>query len=252
MFLATSSFAEPVHECESGTEISHRKYEEPGVMEQKGIMYGILGSYTYRDNFMLRAEGLYSFGEVDYENSGTMDNIDDYVLEFRGVGGYDFPVSKDKVFTPYIGIGYRYLNNEFGPGRYTSTGAAGYERESTYIYSPIGIEGIYALKNGWTLGITVEYDYFWKGTQKSHMGWVSGYYDIENDQERGYGLRGSVEFKKKGKKVDYVIEPFVRYWNIKDSEIITDPGGTPWIEPKNNTKEFGIKFTLKFSTPDLK
>jgi len=40
---AIYSFAEPVKQnpWELGTEISHRKYKEPGVMEQKGIMYGL-------------------------------------------------------------------------------------------------------------------------------------------------------------------------------------------------------------------
>lgn len=89
--------------------------------------------------------------------------------------------------------------------------AFGYERESTYIYSPIGIEAIYVLGNRWSIGVVGEYDYFWEGTQKSNMGWQPGYYDIENDQEKGYGLRCSVEFKKKGEKINYAIEPFVRY-----------------------------------------
>ena len=246
---AIYSFAEPVKQnpWELGTEISHRKYKEPGVMEQKGIMYGLFGSYTYRNSYMLKAEGLFNFGQVDYSSvsSGTMDNIDDYVVELRGLAGKDFPVSTGTVYTPYIGIGYRYLNDDMS-GKLSSTNAAGYERESNYIYSPIGIEAVVALENGWSCGTTLEYDYFWQGTQKSNIGSVPGYYDIENDQEKGYGFRGSVEFKKKGEKVDYAIKPFVRYWKIRDSEITTDPGGTSWIEPKNSTTEFGVQFAAKF------
>ncbi|MDO8722670.1 MAG: hypothetical protein Q7J31_10670, partial [Syntrophales bacterium] len=167
------------------------------------------------------------------------------VLEIRGLGGYGFPILKATTIKPYLGIGYRYLNDDMS-GRYTSTNAFGYERESTYIYSPIGIEVITTLKNGWSVGAMLEYDYFWEGTQKSHLGWQPGYYDIENDQEKGYGLRGSVEFRKKGEKLDFLIEPFIRYWNIEDSKITTDPGGTSWKEPKNNSTEFGIKFAVKF------
>lgn len=249
MFVGVGSvFAEAQlqkHTWELGTEISHIKYEEPGVMEQEGVMWGILGSYTYRDNWMLKAEGRFSYGQVDYKNSGTLDNIDDYMWEFRGLAGYDFPVLEASILTPYIGFGYRYLNDDMS-GMTTSTGALGYERESNYYYSPIGVEIITPLENGWSVGVMFEYDYFWKGKQKSHLGEIPGYYDIENDQNDGYGLRGSVKFQKKGDRIDYAIEPFIRYWNIKDSEITTDPAGRSWMEPKNNSTEFGVKFAAKF------
>ena len=111
-----SSFAKPLqlqmHTWEIGPEISHITYEEPDVMEEKGFMYGIAASYAYHNNLMLKAEGRFSFGDVDYTNSGTMDNIDDYMWEFRGLAGYDFPVLKATIITPYIGFGYRYLNDD--------------------------------------------------------------------------------------------------------------------------------------------
>ncbi|KAF0119468.1 MAG: hypothetical protein FD151_1999, partial [bacterium] len=48
-------FAEPlkVHTWELGTEISHITYKEPDVMREKGMMYGIDGSYAYHQNLML-------------------------------------------------------------------------------------------------------------------------------------------------------------------------------------------------------
>ena len=73
-----------------------------------------------------------------------------------------------------------------------------------------------------------------------------GYYDIENDQDRGYGLRGSLIIQKKTEKVNFVIAPFVRWWEIKESEITTDPGGTSWYEPKNNSVEGGGRLAIKF------
>jgi len=235
------------HTWEVGTEISHITYKEPGVMKQKGVMSGILGSYTYYDNFMLKTEGRFSFGQVDYSSSssGSMNDIDDYILEFRGLGGYEFPAFKASTVIPYSGIGYRYLNDDMH-GRYTTTGHFGYERELNYIYSPIGVEIITALENDWTIGAVLEYDYFWEGKQKSHMGWQPGYYDIENEQDEGYGCRGSLKFQKESESIDYVIETFVRYWNIKDSKTTTDPAGTSWIEPKNTSTEYGIKFTARF------
>ena len=51
MFVGVGSvFAEAQlqkHAWELGTEVSHITYDEPGVMEEKGVMWGSLGSYIY-------------------------------------------------------------------------------------------------------------------------------------------------------------------------------------------------------------
>ena len=43
-------------------------------------MAGMVGSYTYRSKFMLKADGRFSYGQVDYKNSGTLNNINDYIF----------------------------------------------------------------------------------------------------------------------------------------------------------------------------
>ena len=107
------------------------------------------------------------------------------------------------------------------------------------------------LKNGWSFGAMAEYDIFWWGKQISHLSDVDpGYNDPKNRQTRGYGLRGSVELQKKVKKVDFAIEPFIRYWNIKESK------HTDWTwyggkigeayEPKNHSTEYGINLLVRF------
>ena len=136
----TFSFSESLqnYTWDIGPEISYIKYEEPDVMEQEGMMYGIVASCIYRGwvrgarllkldtevrpkkNFMLRADGKFSFGYVDYDGGVyvydegvfigefpyTIDNKEDYMFEFRYLVGYDFP-EKATMTTPYIGIGYR-------------------------------------------------------------------------------------------------------------------------------------------------
>jgi hypothetical protein len=247
----------PKHSWDLGTEISHIKYKEPGLMEEEGMMYGIVGSYTYRGELfklqrcMLKAEGKSAWGQVDYTSpiSGSMNGISDWLLELRGLAGYDFEVRDNLNLTPYLGIGYRYLNDD-SSGKKTSLGALGYERESNYIYIPIGAEITTPLKN-WLVGATLEYDIFIWGKQISHLTDVPGYLDdAENTQKKGYGIKGSVKFQKKGEKLDFVIEPFIRYWNIKKSEetkvrhIIY--GTLTGYEPKNSSTEFGIKLAVKF------
>lgn len=238
------------HTFEIGSEAYYFKYEEPGEMKENGIMYGLNGAYTFYDRIMLKAEARYAWGEVDYKNSGTLNGIYDYTLEFRGLAGWGFPVGISSLLTPYVGLGYRYLNDDL-EGKTTSTGALGYERESNYFYTPVGIQTLTELTYDWSLGLNVEYDYLWKGRQKSHLRDVDpDFNDLENDQNKGFGLRGSLKLIKKGEKIDFVIEPFVRYWNIKKSEEqdVTYSGVVIGYgyEPKNNTTEMGVKLAVNF------
>ena len=239
------------HTWEIGPEISYIEYKEPAVMSQKGPMYGIGAAYSYHNGVMIQVAGRYSYGRVDYQNSGTLNNIDDSIFEIRTIGGYDFKISSSFTMTPFIGLGYRYLKDD-SAGRITSTGAKGYLRESNYYYSPIGIEAVNVFNNGWSAGVILEYDYFWKGRQKSYASDVlAGLNDVENNQNSGYGVRGSIIIKKQADRVFYVIEPFIRYWNIDKSDVqnVTYKGSYTGVlgwEPKNESTEIGVKFMLGF------
>lgn len=235
---------------ELGLELSHIEYEEPGVMKEDGLMFGPSASYTYHDNIMLRGEARYSYGKLDYQGSGTIDDIDNNLFGIRAVAGYDFTLSQSAILTPYIGFGYRYLNDD-SSGMTSSTGARGYERESNYYYSPIGVEALTDLGNGWFVGGVFEYDYFWKGKQKSHLGdAIVGLSTVENDQDSGYGLRGSVKIVKETGRVTFLLEPFIRYWDIDESDISTvsyfgTAVGTGY-EPDNDSTEIGLKAAIRF------
>ncbi len=236
------------HFYKMGIELSNITYKEPDYMEESGNMLGIIGSYIYHNDVMLGIEGVFKYGQVDYEGrlqngtSFSTNNIDDYIVEIRSLGGYDFEVSAT-IITPYVGLGYRYLFDGMG-----AVYEYGYDRESTYLYSPIGIVTSTTLQNGWSLGVTLEYDIFWKGVQKSHMSDLNyGYNDIKQDQDSGYGVRGSIKFQK----AQFLIEPFVKYWSIDDSDVSTlllhgYPTGKRYFEPKNNSTEIGLKISWQF------
>ena len=183
--------------------------------------------------------------------SGTLNDIPNFMLEFRALGGYDFPILTATILTPYIGFGYRYLNDDSG-GMTTSAGFRGYEREANYFYSPVGIEVITSLEDGWSIGATAEYDFFWWGRQISHLSGIdSTIGDMENDQKKGYGIRGSVKVQKqiKDRTLIIVIEPYIRYWNIEDSETSFFRAGSVWDlgwEAANNSMEIGSKIAMKF------
>ncbi len=242
----------PAPNWEIGPYVSHITYKEPGVMEEKGWMYGLAGVFDYHNNFMIRLEGCVSYGEVDYDGSyedGTpvkINGIPDYMWEGRVLGGWDFALGERGRITPYLGYGYRYLNDDAH-----EKDSAGYERESNYFYSPLGLMADFDLDNGWAVGMVLEYDIFWRGRQISHLSDVfSGYNDPENDQRHGYGLRASLEVMKRWKKVSLGVEPFIRYWKIQESE--TDwltffgfPEGQV-VEPRNNSTEIGANLIVRF------
>lgn len=246
-------FAADYHTFSLSSEISYIKYREPGFMQDKGLMYGADGTYTYQhDNFLFRPELRFSYGQVDYKNSGTLENIDDSIVEGRVLFGYEFPVSTNTTLTPYIGLGYRYLNDD-PSGRTTSDGSISYRRESNYLYSPIGMELMKPIGDKWSFGATLEYDLFWRGWQKSRLAAaIHGYSDLENTQRKGYGLRGSLKFLRSCEELDIIIEPFLRYWNIEKSDndnliysgVVVGYG----YEPKNNSTEGGLMVTCRWGS----
>ncbi|MBI5575701.1 MAG: hypothetical protein HY896_04985 [Deltaproteobacteria bacterium] len=243
-------YAYDKHSFELGAEISHRNYREPGVMRDKGWMYGFNGSYAYHDRKMLKFEGIANFGEVDYSGSysdGTPVNlygIPDYMLEARGLIGYDFPVWKTTVLTYFAGIGYRYLNDD------SHAFVGGYKREANYFYSPVGFTLMTNLGNDWSVGETAELDIFWRGEQKSYLSNASpDLPDVSNSQHDGYGMRGSVSVEKKLSRISLKGTAFIRYWHIKDSdnEIREISGVTYRLwEPKNTSTEVGFVLGFKY------
>lgn len=261
LFTVCSAHAAPLqkHTFEISTERSLIRYKEPGVMKEEGWMGGIGYAYTYRgwlpffnqddQKGMVMAEGRSAWGQVDYTGSGTLDNIDDALFEGRLTAGYEFSFTQQVTVLPFFGFGYRYLNDDMG-GRVTSTGAHGYERESNYYYSPVGVFVEKPLAHEMSVRACFEYDHFWQGRQISHLSNVAGYSDVRNKQQKGFGLRSSVRVKKRVKRWDLFIEPFARYWNIKrskESEVIYNGfvSGTG-IEPKNNSLEAGIRLGAAF------
>jgi hypothetical protein len=238
------------HTGQLGPEVSYIQYKEPGLIKETGMMYGLAGSYAYHENIMAKLEGRIAYGQVKYDGSGKIDDINDYIGEARGLVGYDFQICEASALTPYVGAGYRYLNDDLS-GKVSTTGANGYDRESNYIYSPIGLEALVRFDNGWAVGASAEYDYFWWGKQISHLSDVnSAFNDPENRQKKGYGIQGSLRLLKKSEKINFLFEPFIRYWNIKQSrdaeETLNGAFNGYVYEPKNNSTEAGAKFAVEF------
>ncbi len=230
-----------------GFQSYYHEYKEPGLMKNEGFFYGVSYSFAYEDTVLLQLNGLLSYGQVDYSSTSTgeADDIDDICAENRVVVGYSIFDDKKTKVTPFVGIAYRFLQDDSN-SKLTTTNNIGYLRESNYYYSPIGFRIKVLFDNGWSLTPEFEYDYFWEGRQESYLGYLAGYEDVTNDQEDGYGYRASLTLAKKTAQVGSSVQIFYRYWDIDNSKITVDSFGSAWIEPKNETVEFGFNVSILF------
>jgi len=237
-----------------GFDIRYLDYKEDGLIEEDGLMYGIAGSYIYHGNNKLMFETSFSlvFGEIDYDGqtqSGTplKADTDDWIFEWRGLIGKDYRFKSSSIITPFMGIGYRYWNDDIDA-------SGGYEREIQYWYLPVGVKTISPLNGNWTWGMSIEYDLFLGGKVQSHLSDVQPVYnDPENDQDfgDGYGLALSLKFNRKlSNSYGFSIEPYIRYWDIDESDTSTLTSyGIPiayLVEPDNETIAYGLRLNITF------
>ncbi len=230
-----------------GPQLYYHRYEEPNFMENTGFFVGVDYTLSYENRIYLGLEGLAAYGLVDYDsvNTGASSSHDDVCLDHRVVLGYKVIQTPEVVLMPYVGLGYRFLQDD-SSNRLTSTQHLGYLRESNYYYSPVGFRMRLMADNGWEWLLGVEYKYFWSGTQESYLGYIAGYEDIENDQENGMGVGLSFGVIRQLQSVRMGGEVFFRHWDIEDSKVTTDSAGRSWIEPDNTTDEIGLTLFFFF------
>lgn len=255
---------EKKHSLSLAFETSNYSYREPSLQyppDWSGTMYGVSAQYTGRslftdgteisaeDRSFLNFELRYMQGDVDYDGylqDGTTfkaKDIGDYYFEGALTAGavYDIGQSGFSLW-PYLGLGARYLVD-----RLNESGSGGYRRTSTYIYMPIGLKAKQELSNGWSLSANGQLDVLLSGRQSSKD--IGGELSIRNKQDEGYGLRGSVKLQKDFKNFGIFAEPFIRYWHIQNSDkaLVTDGVYIyEFVEPKNETREYGLKIGLVF------
>lgn len=238
---------------DTGNELSvslgHYRYEEPGLMSLKGLKSGIAlratKAYPARLTF-LRGEFRYAGGTVDYSSNstGSSSGEPDWYFEGRALIGRDW-LLKTATISTYTGLGYRFLLND-GRG-ITSTGHAGYRRESTYIYLPMGVILRTGLNNGDEMIGSLEYDHLLSGNQFSKLSDTDlGYSDLDSKQTEGYGMKLRLSYAT----ARWSAGPYLHYWNIADSAL--NPvyrNGVLYsygLEPHNKTTEIGFELRRPF------
>lgn len=229
---------------EIGAQLSDYRYEEPNIGAKIwGAKVGVTGAYTFTSagHWFFKIDGRNAYGSLKYEGSGTEDSVPDWIFETRGVLGKDFLPRSGVSLSPFAGLGYRYLYNDLRGT--TSTGAAGYQRYSQYLYAPLGLTSRINVNGQWVLAPTIEYDYFIRGRQKTQFTDIGrGFSDANNTQNKGYGYRLSVM----AENGSWAFGPWMNYWSIEDSDIVPIGFGVRGLEPKNETREYGLQLKYRF------
>jgi hypothetical protein len=254
----------PKHSFAIGVGLSHFDNEEKaGSTEREGPewdgwMCGVAGDYTYHHDIMIGASVYFSAGDLDYTGGTTRlfsggrtveeavkKEADSHTVECRGLFGYDFPFRGRHLITPFIGMGYRYWNEDRG-------GIGGYEREVAYWYCPIGIRTSSPLSGCWIWEMDMEYDLLLDGEVDSNL---SGMPTFHCDS--GYGARVSLSFRRAlAKGVALSVRPYITYWDIdaSDPELFGLPGASEgeeptifsFYEPENRTMTYGLWVSVVF------
>jgi hypothetical protein len=231
-------------------------YQEPDYdVDMVGPFLSFDISYTFRDadlfgGAFVTLDANNGVGVMDYSSpsSGSNGGELNYKGDYRVLAGWDMWVNDAIDIAPYTGFGYRMLFDE-GRGTVTTTGAVGYNRLSKYAYLPVGVNMGFRSGN-WTWRPSFEYDFLLTGYQRSGFKDLGYDHDVINKQTKGYGIRGALMAETKTGFGLMSFGPFVRYWNIDDSERENvQRGGTvigSAIEPKNETVETGVAFQLGY------
>ncbi len=243
-WLATSHWA-------IAPEVSFFHYEEPKHMRENGVLYGVTASYTrtsaaqYEDR-MLRVEGGFSAGQVDYD--GGLSDGTDYI-PYTMKGNDDLLVNARLLWGPlwqsanwanygYYGLGYRYLQDD------STHDPFGYRRHSNYLYLPLGLKAFRTLGGPWYLEAGAELDVLLIGLQISEIEESpTDSSDVENWQWPGFGLRTSVEARRKTGALDLALAPFIQLWWLPDSALSSS---NTWVEPRNWSFQGGLNLVVRF------
>ncbi len=250
---------------EIGAQLSSYRYQEHLVADQElmhisGPSFGVTfdGNKSYANGFFWGGDFRVAYGKHDYTggdvdlNTGIVTpskhpGENDWLVETRLLGGHDFIF--DNAFgsnanfslAPYAGLGFRYLYND---GRGTDDlGVKGYSRTSHYFYLPVGITPRFRVTDLSRISLNMEYDQLIYGYQVSFLGdTIPGATEVNNTQHDGYGIRGSLMYEWP----KWSMGPFFNYWNINQSESACNNVGCGWIEPHNQTIEYGVQAKYRF------
>ena len=247
--------ASPGVSARVGYDAAYTRYAEDSVdIEERGVLHGGRAELMVRPGGrfepVIGVEARAHFGSLRYRGrtqSGTPVEADgrDRLLEGRVIAGPSFSLAQTDLLV-FLGFGVRDWNNDVNDPR-------AYERNVTYLYSPLGVRYGQVLSGLWGFAATIEYDLFWKGTVKSKLSDVdSSFSDLENHQRArsGFGVAAGLAVTRDFGAWTLTLEPFLRMWRVDDSDvqplIVNGQQAGNAVEPRNTTTQLGVALLVGF------
>ena len=245
--------AEPSYRANNfsvGLEAFYDHYEEPNTFPDlnERAYYGSIDlgyAHYFSPSVYADIEQRVSRGSDRYKSSqGHISDIPQWELDTRMTGGYDTHFGAGHHIKTYMGLGTRYFIDE-AKGKQTNLGVSGYERRIFQLYAPVGVTYEFPAY-GLTFAPNVEIDPLLYGSVQSRLENITGLQEFNNRQNAGFGWRAELMMGETyANGMGWQFGPFVRYWDIQDSEADHNAIGTG-IEPKNTRLQAGAKLKMTF------
>lgn len=233
----------------------------------QGNVRGVAGSATYDgwcSPYIITPNSSSPNGyQLDLGDASTCSESgdQDWYVEARAFAGKDLIRSRWG-WSPYSGIGLRYLSNG-------TTGVHGF-RTDRYLYLPLGLTARTAVASRRAVSLTVEVDallHGWQHTDNSKLGGgdvpatptapaftIVGFSDVSFSQSKGWALRASGKYPVTRR---WSLEPYYVRWDVGSSPVdletatftvnnITASEQLGFFEPHNVTHELGIRLGFHF------
>jgi hypothetical protein len=209
---------------------------------------------TIGGSWFLRGSLSAAVGSVDYrsDEDDRIDNVTQSIGQLELHVGRDFILGNGASVTAFTGLGSRALIDESG-GEESDTGLAGYDREISYAYVPVGAAARIPVGRRATLAFSAQYNWIVGGEAESKFSDVDPVLpDVELNLDGGHGLEAmaNVEIPIGRRAISF--GPFLRHWKVDRSDpfVLVDPEGSgeaiEFFEPKNRTTEVGVRLAFGF------
>lgn len=221
------------------------------IVRDDGVFGGVALDYieTIGSAAFLRARIRSSWGSVDYRaDEDRIEGVNQDIAQVEFHLGRDISIGR-ATLTPFAGLGGRLLVDNSG-GKLSTGGKAGYDREVSYTYVPIGAGLSAPLGKGWRLQTSAQINLLFGGDVRSEFSDVDPELpNVRLDLNGGLGLEASTALAVSLGRREIAFGPFVRHWRLRTSNerVLTDEDGSIAIfEPRNRTTELGVRLSFAF------
>lgn len=228
-------------------------YSSSDKMRKSGALIGVAGAKTWlfyepihawsdvsqRASMpnIVKIQGEFSQGNMDYDSyvTGKMKSFDVKELDLRLLAGYAIALNDRTLVTPYVGIGYRLSsNNAGGYVDYFVYDYAKFTVKNNLYYLPVGVETLTRLNAQWDVGLNLEADWVIGGDVDYYLNEIDGLFpmvDVNTGEalqvqtrkasshlNGGFGFRTSVKLIRKFDKINFFVEPYLKFWSLNKSK----------------------------------